>query len=250
MKLVSWNVAGIKACIKKGLFDFVQKEQADAYCFQEVKASPKDTTITFPGYHSHWQLAEKNGYSGLLTLTKNKPLSITQGLGEKTIDAEGRVCTLEFDKFFLINAYFPHAHRELHRLPYKLRFNKQFETHCKKLAIKKPVIIAADFNVAHQEIDLRNPKQNQGNAGFTAEEREWLDQFLKSGYVDTFRHFVTEGGHYTWWTYRNNARQRNIGWRIDYLIVNKELIECVKESNILKDVAGSDHCPILLDIKL
>jgi len=248
MKIISWNVNGINACMKKGLLEFTERENAEFYCFQEVKSSSeKIAQINLGKYHSFFLPAEKKGYSGVLTLSRNKPISVMEGLGNKDIDSEGRVLTLEFDKFFLINAYFPHAHRELKRLDFKLKFNRAFMEFCARL--KKPVVIAADFNVAHKDIDLRNFKQNEGNAGFTVEEKKWFDDFLKSGYVDTFRQFSSEGGHYTWWTYRNNARQRNIGWRIDYFVVSKVLENSLKTGTILKDVMGSDHCPISLEIK-
>ncbi|MBU0977805.1 MAG: exodeoxyribonuclease III, partial [Nanoarchaeota archaeon] len=179
-----------------------------------------------------------------------RPLSVKLGMGDEAIDEEARVICLEFDKFFLVNAYFPHANRELKRLDFKLRFNDLFLKFAKSLERKKPVVIAADFNVAHKEVDLRNPKQNMKNAGFTEVEREWFDNLLKEGFVDSFREFTKEGGNYTWWTYRNNARERNIGWRIDYLVVSDKLKDKLKNSEILKDVLGSDHCPILLNIKV
>lgn len=245
MKIISWNVNGIHACAKKGLLEFIKNENADIYCFQEVKcSSERIDQLKLNGY---FLPAEKKGYSGLLTISKTKPISVIRGLGNKEIDKEGRVLTLEFPKFFLVNAYFPHSHRELTRLNFKLKFNRLFSAFCQKF--KKPVIIAADFNVAHKDIDLRNPKQNQKNAGFTIDERKWFDNFLKSGYTDTFRQFVKEGGNYTWWTYRNNARKRNIGWRIDYFLT-KDFQGRLKNSHILKDIMGSDHCPVCLEINL
>ena len=248
MKIISWNVNGINACVKKGLLEFIKKENADIYCFQEVKSSPEKANMAASrsGYASFWLPATKKGYSGLLMYSKTTPLSFRHGLGHKDIDYEGRVLTLEFDAFFLINAYFPHARRELKRLDFKLAFNKKFFEFCQELRKKKPIVIAADFNVAHKDIDLRNPKQNIKNAGFTIQERTWFDDFLKRGYVDTFREFIQEGDHYTWWTYRNNARQRNIGWRIDYFIVTENLRSKLVDSQILKGIKGSDHCPISL----
>jgi len=245
MRIISWNVAGLKACIKKGCLDFIKKEDADVYCFQEIKSE----NIPFiEGYHSFASFAKKKGYSGVLVYSKIKPISVTKGIGEENFDSEGRVLTLEFEKFFLINVYFPHSKRELSRLNFKLRFDKVFAEFCKYLEEKKPVVIAGDFNVAHREIDLANPKQNMRNAGFTPEERFWFDGFLKQGYIDAFREFVTEPGNYTWWTYRFNARKRNIGWRVDYFVVSESLKNKVNSSKILKDVMGSDHCPISLDL--
>lgn len=252
MKIISWNVAGINACIKKGLIEFIKKEDADIYCFQEVKASQENfpkRLENLEGYNGHHAFADKKGYSGVSIFTKIKPLKVIKGLGEEEFDKEGRVLTLEFDKFYLINVYFPHSHRELTRLSFKLNFNKEFLEFCNQLEKDKPLIIASDFNVAHQEIDLKNPKQNKKNAGFTPQEREWFDIFLKQGFIDTFREFVKDGGNYTWWAYRNKARERNIGWRIDYFIISKKLMGSLIKSEILKDVLGSDHCPILLEIK-
>ena len=244
MKFISWNIAGINACARKGLVPFIQQQNADFYCFQEVKSAPD--CLKQLNYNLHWHSAEKKGYSGIVTLSKEKPLNTISGIGNNTIDKEGRVLTLEFDKFFLVNAYFPHAHRELTRLDFKLQFNDAFSSFCKQL--NKPLIIAADFNVAHKEIDLRNPKQNKNNAGFTPKEREWFNQFLGNGYIDTFREFNTAGDHYTWWTYRNSARQRNIGWRIDYFVISQTLRNNLLSSSILSSVLGSDHCPVLLEM--
>lgn len=206
-----------------------------------------DSLKNLAGYHAYWHSAQKKCYSGLLVYSRDKALSVISGIGDKEIDIEGRVLALEFPNFYLVNAYFPHSGRELERLDFKLGFNKKFLKFCEQL--KKPVIIASDFNVAHQEIDLANPKQNEKNAGFTAEERFWMSGFLQAGYVDTFRSFVAEGGHYTWWTWRNEARERNIGWRIDYFVVSQALKEKVEKSYILNQIKGSDHCPIGMEIK-
>ncbi|MEK6927644.1 MAG: exodeoxyribonuclease III [Nanoarchaeota archaeon] len=251
MKIVSWNVAGINACVKKGLIEFIKKENAEVYCFQEVKANAEklpDEIKNISGYHLFTNPAEKPGYSGVLVLSKIKPLQVINKFEEEILNGEGRVLVLEFDKFFLINAYFPHSHRELIRLDFKLKFNRAFLNLCEKLEKMKPILIASDFNVAHKEIDLKNAKPNKGNAGFTIQEREWFGSFLNRGFVDTFRMFNSEGGNYTWWTYMNNARERNIGWRIDYFVVSEKLKSFVKNSVILKDVYGSDHCPIELEI--
>lgn len=251
MKIISWNVNGIQACLKKGLLEFIKNQNADIYCFQEVKSSPRELTLYLEriGYHSFYFPSERKGYSGILIYTKTKPKSKIMGIGNREIDQEGRVLTLEYDGFFLVNGYFPHSNRKLERLDFKLKFNKLFADFCDKLKNKKPLIIAADFNVAHQEIDLANPKQNEKNAGFTAKERKWFDNFLKHGYMDTFREFNKSGGHYTWWPWRNDCRKRNIGWRIDYFVVSKTLKNRLVKSSILKDVLGSDHCPIGLEIK-
>ncbi|MEM4337037.1 MAG: exodeoxyribonuclease III [Candidatus Woesearchaeota archaeon] len=248
MKIISWNIAGIKSAERKGLLGFIKKEKADIYCFQEVKSSPEKFAKKIKCYEMIWFPAQKKGYSGTLVFTKIKPLSIKKGIGERRIDNEGRVIILEFKNFYLINAYFPHAGRALKRLGFKMKFNNLFSRLCERLRRKKAVVIAADFNVAHKEIDLANPKQNEKNAGFTRKEREWFENFLKKGYIDTFREFVKEGGHYTWWSYRFNARKRNIGWRVDYFVVSKELSKKIKSSKILKEVYGSDHCPIELEI--
>ncbi len=220
MKIVSWNVAGFRSCMSKGCLDFIKKEKADVYCFQEVKS---EDVPFIEGYEVFNFPAKKKGYSGTLIYSKHKPISVSYGLGQKDFDDEGRVIVLEFENFFLINAYFPHSSRDLSRLNFKLRFDKTFEEFCKKLEKKKPLVLTGDFNVAHRDIDLANPKQNVKNAGFTPQERLWFDEFLKSGYIDTFREFVKENGHYTWWTYRFNARKRNIGWRIDYFVVSDKL---------------------------
>ncbi len=251
MKIISWNVAGIRACVKKGLVDFMKKEDVEVYCFQEVKASQSDfpkELETLKGYNRYHSFADKKGYSGVSIFSKIKPLNVTKGLGKEEFDKEGRVLTLEFDKFYLINVYFPHSHRELTRLDFKLKFNKEFLEFCNQIGRNKPLIIASDFNVAHKEIDLKNPKQNKKNAGFTPQEREWFGAFLKQGFIDTFREFNKDGGNYTWWAYRNKARERNIGWRIDYFIISKKLRGDLVRSTILKDVLGSDHCPIILEI--
>ncbi len=252
MKIISWNVAGIRACIRKGLIDFIKNENADICCFQEVKVSQEDfpkeleNLEDYGGYHV---FANKKGYSGVSVFSKIKPLSVIRGLRKDEFDKEGRVLALEFNNFYLINVYFPHSKRDLTRLNFKLNFNGEFLKFCKELEKSKPLVIASDFNVARQEIDLKNPKQNKNNAGFTSQEREWFDFFLKQGFIDTFREFVTDGGNYTWWTYRNKARERNIGWRIDYFIISRRLRDNLIKSEILKDVLGSDHCPILMEIR-
>jgi len=256
MKFISWNVAGLRACINKGCLDFAKKENADVYCFQEVKS---EDVPFIEGYEAHNFPAKKKGYSGTLVylrtgkdaFSKFEPyskISVKKGIGIREIDDEARVMTVEFPGFYLINVYFPHSGRDLSRLNFKLRFDKEFADYCKNLEKKKPLIITGDFNVAHTELDLANPKQNMKNAGFTPEERMWFDSFLKSGFVDTFRIFTQGNGHYTWWSYRFSVRERNIGWRVDYFLVSEKLKNKVKNSKILKDVMGSDHCPIGLEI--
>ena len=253
MKIVSWNVNGINSAIKKDLIPTINALNADIVCLQEIKVSAKtidpqidDLSST---YKQYWNQAERNGYSGVMTLTKKKPLSVKFGLGNKNYDNEGRLITLEFDEFFLINAYIPNAGRGLPRLPFKLEHNLNLIRYMNTLKKKKYVVLCGDLNVAHKEIDIKNPKTNKKTAGFTQEERDSFSELLNKGYIDTFREFTKEGGHYTWWSHRNNARERNIGWRLDYFVINKELLPNLKSSEILPDILGSDHCPIQLVIK-
>lgn len=254
MKIISWNVNGLKASLKKGLLDFMKKQKANIFCFQEIKLSQRDLEgmiplIPLPGYETYWLTGVKNGYSGVGISSAIKPVSIIKGIDGNGIDSEGRVLTFEFPKFFMVNAYFPNSQPMLARLDFKLEFNKNFSFFCKKLEKKKPLIITGDFNVAHTELDIRNAKQNEHNPGFTKEERQWFGKFLKQGYVDTFREFTKESGHYTWWTYRFDARARNIGWRIDYFVISKKLRKNLTRSDILPEIMGSDHCPIVLEMK-
>lgn len=248
MKIISWNVNGVNACLSKGLRDFMESENADIYCFQEMKATKEKLPVLLENYREFHSHATKKGYSGVSVYTKMEPLDVIEGLGSEEFDSEGRTITLEFEDFFLVNVYFPHSSRDLKRIDFKLRFNDKFLKFCKDLEKKKPIVIASDFNVAHKAIDLANPKSNEKNAGFTIQEREWFEGFLKSGYVDSFREFVEEGGHYTWWSYMHNARERNIGWRIDYFVLSESLKSSLKDSEILSEVRGSDHCPISLTI--
>lgn len=253
ISLISWNVNGIRAAHRKGLIDFIQKTKADVFCFQEIKADaqsiPEDV-MNLEGYEKFFYSAKKKGYAGTAILTKLKPLNVVYGIGNEIFDDEGRAITIEFEDFFLVNAYFPNSQHSLKRLDFKLKFDREIQEHLNKLKAKKDVVLCGDFNVAHKEIDIANPKQNEGNAGFTLEEREWMSEFLSDGYVDTFRMFTKDGGHYTWWTYRFKARERNIGWRIDYFVVNEKMKERVKRSVILSDVLGSDHAPIQLEMKI
>lgn len=252
MKIVSWNVNGIRSAIKQGLFEFIKKEGADIYLFQEVKIQEKDLLATpVPkNYQMYHFLPEKKGYAGLVVYVRQKPLKVIRGLEVELFDIEARTMVLEYKDFFLINTYFPHSHRELKRLKFKLEFNDVFREYMKELSRKKPVIIGGDFNVAHEARDLANPKQNEKNAGFTSQERQWFDGFLKEGFTDTFRMFEEANGHYTWWSNRPTVRERNIGWRIDYLMVSDSIKNKVKSSKILDNVYGSDHCPIELEVNI
>ncbi len=253
LTLISWNVNGIRACVRNGFLDFLEKYKPDILALQEIKAREDDVPMEvrfYPGYHKYWNPAKKRGYAGTALFTKIEPLKVEFGIGDERFDSEGRVITAEYDKFFLVNAYFPNSQRELTRLNFKLEFDEKIHAYVNKLRERKPVVLCGDFNVAHKEIDLANPKQNVKNAGFTPEERAWMDKFIDDGWIDTFRMFTKEGGHYTWWTYRFKARERNIGWRVDYFIVSPELRDRVKRSWILSDVYGSDHAPIALELEI
>lgn len=235
--------------MKKGLLDFIRQENADIYCFQETKSSPDTGDIApleLTDYQQFWHHADKRGYSGTMMMTRIEPVSAFRGIHKKGFDQEGRTITLELNDFFLVNVYFPNAARELTRLDFKLEFNKRFLRFIQNLRKKKPVVLTGDFNVSHKEIDIARPKENRGHAGFTDQERAWFDRLLEKGYVDTFREFTQEGGHYTWWSYLHSARSKNIGWRLDYFVVSEELITKLKQSDILNDVDGSDHCPVRL----
>ncbi len=246
LTIISWNVNGIRACINKGMLDWIKNYKPDILCIQETKAQPQQLSLVFdlPAYQSFWHSAEKKGYSGVLTLTKEAPLSTKKNFMIPEFDNEGRVLQLEYENFFLINLYFPNAQRGLKRIDYKLQFNKSLLKYIEKLKRTKPIILCGDFNVAHKEIDLKNPKTNKENAGFSIKEREFFTELLQKGYIDTFRMFNKEPDQYSWWTYRNNARQRNIGWRIDYFVVTENLRENVRDAFILQDVFGSDHAPV------
>ncbi len=249
MKLISWNVNGIRAILKKGFLDFAKKEKPDILCLQEIKAHPSQVDSILEDYEQFWSDAKKKGYSGTAVFSKKKPKSVSYGIGIKEHGNEGRVITLEFDKFFLVNVYVPNAQRGLTRLKYRQKWDKDFLAYLKKLEKKKPVVFCGDLNVAHKEIDLANPKANVKNAGFTPEERAGFSKIIDSGFVDTFREFHKEAGQYSWWTYRFNARAKNIGWRIDYFCVSKRFMKNVKDSYILPKVIGSDHAPVVLELK-
>ena len=249
MKLVSWNVAGIRACLKKGLEDFFYDVNADIFCIQETKCQPGQIDLKFEGYTSYWNSAEKKGYSGTAIFTKQKPMQVQYGIGIEEHDKEGRVITLEYEDFYMVNIYTPNSKRELERLDYRQIWEDEIRKYLLNLNIKKPVIMCGDLNVAHQEIDLKNPKTNRGNAGFTDEEREKMTTLLGAGFIDTYRYlYPKKEGAYSWWSYMGRARKKNVGWRIDYFIVSESLKDKIKEATIYPEVMGSDHCPVGLEI--
>jgi exodeoxyribonuclease III len=249
MKLVSWNVNGLRACVKKGFLDYFQEVDADIFCVQETKLQEGQITLELEGYHQYWNYAIKKGYSGTAVFTKNKPLSVRYGLGTDETEDEGRILTLEFEDFFLVNVYTPNSQRDLARIMYRLDWEDRILQHLKDLDETKPVILCGDLNVAHQEIDLRNPKSNIGNSGFTDEERGKMSSLLSEGFVDSYRYlYPDQTGAYTWWSYMAKVRERNIGWRIDYFIVSEKLREQLKNADIHCDVMGSDHCPVVLEL--
>jgi exodeoxyribonuclease-3 len=253
MRLISWNVNGIRAAGKKGLWDWFKKAKPDVFCLQETKARKEQVDPQWQdpkGYKSYWHSAQKAGYSGVAVYSKVEPIAVIEGIGDGEIDSEGRVLQLEYSDFTLLNCYFPNSQRDHARLGYKLDFCKKIERHCTKLAKKnKNILITGDFNIAHKEIDLKNPKTNQNNAGFLPQERAWLDGFLKKDFVDVFRVFEQGPDHYTWWSYRPGVRERNIGWRLDYFCANLGFKNQLKAMKHLTKVMGSDHCPIELQLK-
>ena len=249
MKLVSWNVNGIRACIEKGFFDYLKEEDADIYCIQETKMKEGQSDISFKDYYLYMNSADKAGYSGTAVYTKEKPIDVSYGIGIDEHDHEGRVITLEYEKFYLVNVYVPNSKRELLRLEYRMKWEDDFKEYVKSLDENKPVIICGDLNVAHKEIDLKNPSSNHRNAGFTDEEREKLTNLLDSGFIDSFRYFYPEKeGAYSWWSYMFNARSKNAGWRIDYFLVSNKLKDEMKDAHIRSEILGSDHCPVVLEI--
>lgn len=251
MKLVSWNVNGLRACVRKGFLNYFQEVDADIFCVQEIKLQNGQIELDLPGYYQYWNYAEKKGYSGTAVFTKIKPLSVSYGFEPREVEKEGRIITLEFDTFYLVNCYTVNAQRDLARLPYRLEWEDRMFAYLQELDKKKPVIYCGDLNVAHQEIDLKNPKSNEGNSGFTPEEREKMTRLLNAGFIDSFRYLYPEKRDaYTWWSYMNKARERNIGWRIDYFILSDRLKDRLTDSEIHADVLGSDHCPIALTIDL
>ena len=251
MKFISWNVNGIRACVQKGFLDYFKEADADIFCIQESKMQEGQLDLSTPGYYQYWNYAVKKGYSGTAVFTKKEPLSVKYGIGIEEHDQEGRVITLEFDSFYFVTVYTPNSQNELARLPYRMKWEDDFLKYLKKLEETKPVVFCGDLNVAHKEIDLKNPKTNRKNAGFTDEEREKFTKLLESGFIDTFRYFYPDmEGIYSWWSYRFSARAKNAGWRIDYFCVSESLKEKLSDAKIHTDVMGSDHCPIELDIEL
>ncbi len=250
MKFISWNVNGLRACVQKGFLDFFNSIDADFFCIQESKLQAGQIDLDLPGYHQYWNYAEKKGYSGTAIFAKNEALSVSYGIGIEEHDKEGRVITLEYDNFYLVTCYTPNSQNELKRLPYRMQWEDDFREYLKTLDAKKPVILCGDLNVAHNEIDLKNPKTNRKNAGFSDEERAKMTELLSSGFTDTFRYFYPDAeGIYSWWSYRFKAREKNAGWRIDYFITSKRINDKLKKAAIHTDVLGSDHCPVEVDIE-
>lgn len=251
MKFISWNVNGIRACVQKGFLDFFNEIDADIFCIQESKMQEGQLELELPGYYQYWNYAVKKGYSGTAIFTKKAPISVVNGIGIEEHDQEGRVITLEFENYYFVTVYTPNSQNELARLDYRMKWEEDFLAYLKKLEEKKPVVFCGDLNVAHKEIDLKNPKTNRKNAGFTDEERGKFTELLEAGFVDTFRHFhPNQEGIYSWWSYRFKAREKNAGWRIDYFCVSECLKEQLQDAKIHTDIFGSDHCPIELDIAL
>ena len=249
MKLVSWNVNGIRACITKGFEESFAKLDADIFCLQETKCQENQVKLELPGYHQYWNYANRKGYSGTAVFTKKEPLSVTYGLGIEEHDKEGRVITAEMEDFYLVTVYTPNSQSELRRLEYRMEWERDFLAYLLKLQEKKPVICCGDMNVAHKEIDLKNPRTNVKNAGFTPEERQKMTELLESGFVDSFRFLHPDVvGAYSWWSYMFNARQNNAGWRIDYFLTSEELKDRIETAEIHSQVLGSDHCPVLLEL--
>jgi len=248
-KLVSWNVNGLRACVGKGFLDFFRQVDADVFCLQETKLQAGQIELELPGYEQYWNYAEKKGYSGTALFTKEKPLSVSYGIGIEEHDHEGRVITAEYPEYYVVTCYTPNSQDELARLPYRMQWEDAWRAYLKKLEQKKPVVFCGDLNVAHREIDLKNPKTNRKNAGFTDEERGKFSELLDAGFVDTYRYFYPEQeGVYSWWSYRFRAREKNAGWRIDYFCVSESLKERLSGAHIHTDVFGSDHCPVELDL--
>ena len=251
MKLISWNVNGIRACVNKGFKDFFKEINADIFCIQETKCQIDQIELEFEGYKSFWNSAEKKGYSGTAIYTKEKPISVKYGIGIEQHDKEGRVITLEFKNFFMVNIYTPNSKRGLERLEYRQVWEEEIRKYLLDLNKIKPVIMCGDLNVAHNEIDLKNPKTNRRNAGFTDEEREKMTQLLESGFTDSFRYLYPDKKEaYSWWSYMGRAREKNVGWRIDYFIVSKNIESKIKEAKIHSEIMGSDHCPVELEIDI
>lgn len=251
MKLISWNVNGLRACMNKGFMEFFNDVNADIFCIQESKMQREQADFCFEGYEEYWNSAEKRGYSGVVILSRQKPLSVGYDMGIAHHDKEGRIITAEYERFYLVNVYTPNSKSELERLEYRMEWEDDFRAFVKNLESTKPVIICGDLNVAHKEIDLKNPKTNRRSAGFTDEEREKMSVLLESGFVDTFRHFYPDvEGAYSWWSYRGRARENNTGWRIDYFLCSLSLQDCLKDAFIYPHIVGSDHCPVGLQLNI
>ncbi|MDD3205016.1 MAG: exodeoxyribonuclease III [Lachnospiraceae bacterium] len=251
MKLISWNVNGIRACVQKGFEEFFKEINADVFCIQESKMQEGQLELSLEGYHQYWNYAQKKGYSGTAIFTKEEALQVTNGIGIEEHDTEGRVITLEFEKFYMVTVYTPNSKRELERLDYRMVWEDAFKTYLKKLEEQKPVIVCGDMNVAHQEIDLKNPKTNHRNAGFTDEERAKFTALVEAGFIDTFRYFYPDKADcYSWWSYMFHAREKNAGWRIDYFLTSESLKDKLTDAKIHTEIMGSDHCPVELEIDL
>jgi len=251
MKFISWNVNGLRACMGKGFMDFFNSQDADFFCLQETKLQEGQITMELPRHKDFWSYAEKKGYSGTAIFAKTEPISVSRGIGVAELDNEGRVVTLEYENFYLVTCYTPNAQRELARIDHRMKWDEAFRSFIRTLDEKKPVIICGDLNVAHQEIDLKNPKSNRGNAGFSDEERESFTKTLNLGFTDTFRHLNPDAtGCYTWWSYMFKAREKDVGWRIDYFLVSNRIADKITAAPIYKEILGSDHCPVGLEIDL
>lgn len=250
MKLISWNVNGIRACVKKGFLDYFNEQDADIFCIQETKLQEEQIDLNLEGYYQYWNYAKKKGYSGTAIFSKKKPLSVSYGLNIEEHDQEGRIITLEFENFYMITVYTPNSQTELARLDYRMKWEDDFKAYLKDLDIKKPVILCGDLNVAHKEIDLKNPKNNINNPGFTVFEREKLTNLLDEGFIDSFRYLYPDKEFiYSWWSYRFNARKNNAGWRIDYFLTSDKLQDKIEDALIDTEILGSDHCPVILILK-
>lgn len=251
MKMISWNVNGLRACVKKGFLDYFTSADADIFCLQEIKLQAGQIELELEGYHQYWNYALKKGYSGTAIFTKQEPISVKYGVGELETEDEGRIITLEFPTYYLINVYTPNSKRDLERLNGRLIWENELKAYMNELDKVKPVILCGDLNVAHQEIDLKNPKSNQGNSGFTEQERGKFTDLLESGFIDSFRHFYPDTPDaYSWWSYMSKVRERNIGWRIDYFVVSEKLKDVLTNAEIHSEIMGSDHCPVVLEIDL
>lgn len=249
MRFISWNVNGLRACVGKGFLDFFREAEADFFCLQETKLQEGQIDLPLEGYRQYWSYAQKKGYSGTAIFAKEPPLAVTYGVGDEELDTEGRLITLEYPDFYLVTCYTPNAQQGLARIDHRLKWDEAFRSHLQRLDEKKPVIACGDLNVAHQEIDLKNPASNRGNAGFSDEERESFGKLLEAGFTDSFRHLHPDAtGMYSWWSYRFNARKNNAGWRIDYFLVSSRIADRIQEASIYAQVLGSDHCPVGLEL--